>query len=158
MAAIGKKALMPNPALQPFEALIGEWQTSASHPAFPGTTFHGRTSFDWHEGGAFLVMYSEIDHPDFPAGVAIFGSDDSAETFYMLYFDERGVSRKYDVSMNGTQLKWWRDDPKFSQRFTLAIDAARNKMSGKGEMQREGGPWEADLSLNCIRAADSPDA
>ena len=40
-------------------------------------------------------------------------------------FDERGVSRKYDVSFRDDTLKWWRDAPGFSQRVTGRPYAAR---------------------------------
>jgi hypothetical protein len=148
---IGSEALIPNPALRPFEALIGRWQTAGLHPYVPGTTFHGRAAFAWHEGGAFVIMHSEIDEPDVPSGVAIFGSDDVANKYFMLYFDERGVSRKYDVSMTGNQLTWWRDDPKFSQRFTITIAADGTKMIGEGEMSRDGAAWQKDLALTYTR-------
>lgn len=146
MANIGNKASIPNPALKLFEALVGEWQTVGSHPYLPGVTLRGRVSFNWIENGAFLMTRSEIDKPEFPAGIAIFGSDDAAGKYYMLYFDERGVSRKYDVTMSGNQLKWWRDDPDFSQRSELTIENG-NRMVSKGEMSRGGAAWEADLEL-----------
>jgi uncharacterized protein DUF1579 len=148
---IGTKAVTPNPALTPFEVFIGEWKTTGSHPYLPDTVLHGRVSFEWLEGGAFLIMRSEIDEPRFPDGVAIFGSDDVEKKFFMLYFDERGVSRKYTVSMEGNQLKWWRDDPSFSQRMSITIEDDGNKMSSKGEMSRDGGAWEDDLELTYTR-------
>ena len=148
---IGSEALIPNPALQPFEALLGEWQTTGTHPYVPDTTFHGRTSFAWHEGGAFLIMRSEIDEPEIPSGVAIFGSDDTAQTYYMLYFDERGVSRKYDVTMTKDLLTWRRDESSLSQRTTIAIGDDGTTMVGRGEMSRDGGAWEDDLSLTYVR-------
>jgi hypothetical protein len=148
---IGSEALMPNPALQPFDALVGEWQTTGTHPYMPDTIFHGRTSFAWHEGGAFLIMRSEIDEPEIPSGVAIFGSDDAAKTYFMLYFDERGVSRKYDVTMTKNALTWRRDEPSLSQRSTIVVEAGGNKMVGKGEMSRDGAAWEGDLSLTYVR-------
>ena len=148
---IGSAALIPNPALKPFEVLVGEWQTTGSHPDLPDSTLHGRTSFDWLEGGAYLIMHSEIDDPNVPSGVAIFGSDDVAKKYSMLYFDERGISRKYEVTMTGNQLQWWRDEPSFSQRFTIAIEDDGNKMVGKGEMSREGAAWEKDLALTFVR-------
>jgi hypothetical protein len=89
------KAAIPNPALKPFNALVGEWKTVGTHPGLPDTTLHGHTSFAWLEGGAFLIMHSEIDEPEIPSGIAIIGSDDATDEFFMLYFDERGVSRKY---------------------------------------------------------------
>ncbi len=148
---IGSEAFIPNPALEPFKVLVGEWQTIGFHPYLPGITLHGRTTFDWLEGGAFLIMHSEIDDPNFPSGVAIFGSDDVAKKYFMLSFDERGVSRKYDVTMTGDQLKWWRDEPSFSQRFTIVIEDNSNKMVSKGEMSREGAAWEEDLALTYVQ-------
>jgi hypothetical protein len=142
---IGAKARKPNPALEPFQVIVGEWQTTGKHPYFPDTELHGRVVFEWIKGGAFLLMRSEVDHPKFPDGIAIFGSDDEAGTYSMIYFDERGVSRHHDVSVSENQIKWWRDDPKFSQRYTLEI--TKDKLVGIGEMSRDGGAWEKDLSL-----------
>jgi hypothetical protein len=146
---IGAKANIPNPALKPFEVLIGEWKSTGLHPYFPDAELHGRVIFEWIEGGAFVLMHSEIDHPKFPDGIAIFGSDDGAQAYYMIYFDERGVSRKYDVMITETQLKWWRDDKHFSQRFTM--DITKDKLVTTGEMSREGGEWEKDLSQTYIK-------
>ena len=150
---IGSKALVSNPALKPFEVFIGDWQTTGSHPYLPGITLHGRVSFEWLEGGAFLILRAEIDHPKFPDGVEIFGSDDMSKEFFMLHFDERGVSRKYNVAIAGNQLKWWRDEPSFSQRFTISIEDDGNKMASKGEMSREGAAWEDDLALTYKRTS-----
>jgi hypothetical protein len=150
---IGGEALKSNPSLRPFEVLVGDWRTTGTHPLAPGTTFHGRTSFAWHEGGAFLIMRSEIDEDGIPSGVAIFGSDDAAGTFFMVYFDERGVSRKYDVTLSGNRLVWQRDEAGFAQRNTLVINDARSRMTGTGEMSRDGGEWEGDLSLTYERVS-----
>ncbi len=59
-------ASIPNPALKSFSALIGEWKTSGTHPKIPGITLHGHTSFNWMEGGAFLVMHSKINEGKIP--------------------------------------------------------------------------------------------
>ena len=142
---IGSEALIPNPGLEPFNILIGKWKTEGSHPYIPGVILHGRTSFEWMEGGSFILMHSEIDEERIPSGIAILGSDDAIKKFFMLYFDERGVSRKYDVSLTKNKLTWWRDDPSFSQRFTILIE--KDKMIGTGEMSKEKGSWEKDLSL-----------
>src|SRR5690348_1977418 len=66
---IGSEALRANPALESFQVFVGQWQTIGSHPHLPGVTLHGRTTFDWLSGGAFLIMHSEIDNPNFPSGV-----------------------------------------------------------------------------------------
>lgn len=143
---IGAKAHKPNPALKVFEPLVGEWQTTGNHPYLPGAKLRGRASIEWAMGGAFLLLRSEIDHPEFPDGIEIVGSDDEAKTYYLLHFDERGVSRKYDMAVNGNQITWWRDDKHFAQRFTMGI--GKDKLVSYGEMSRDGGAWEKDLALD----------
>lgn len=148
---IGPEAQKRNPALEPLAALVGEWRTTGTHPLVPGTTFHGRTSFAWHEGGAFLLMRSEIDEPEIPSAVAVIGSDDAAGTFTMVYFDERDVSRRYTVEVGAGQVSWHRDEAGFAQRMVLTIDADGTRIHGQGTMSRDGGEWEPDLQLSYER-------
>lgn len=148
---IGHEASIPNPALKPLSVLIGTWKTIGTHPYVLNTTFHGHTSFEWLEGGAFLIMHSEIDEPDIPSGIAIFGSDDATGEYFMIYFDERKVSRKYQFSFNDNVLKWWRNTPDFSQRFTATIIDDGRTIIGKGEMSKKGKSWERDLDLTYTR-------
>lgn len=146
-----REASIPNPALKSLSVLIGEWDTVGAHPLIPDTTLHGRTSFEWLEGGAFLIMHSEIDEPGIPTGIAIFGSDDTSEEYFMLYFDERGVSRKCSATLNNNVFKWWRDAPGFSQRYTGTIVDGGNTMISKGELSKDGSSWEKDLELTYTR-------
>ena len=147
------EASIPNPALQRFSFLVGRWRTEGTHPYMPGTILHGEATFEWRDGGAFLVMQTQIEEPQIPSGIAIFGSDDALNQYFMLYFDERGVSRKYECDVVGNQLRWWRDSREFSQRFTITTLDDGNGMQGKGEMSREGGAWEPDLQLTYTRLA-----
>lgn len=144
-------AAIPNPYLKPLQSLVGEWRTVGSHPFFEGTELHGHATFEWIEGGAFLKQTSTIDHPDFPDGIAIIGGDIEFGEMFMLYFDERGVSRKYDFQIEGDEWKWWRDDPKFSQRYTVKIEEGGDTMTGRGEMREDGGEWKGDLNLTYHR-------
>ena len=146
-----QKASVPNPALEPFRVLIGNWNTTGTHGAIPDTILHGHASFEWFEGGAFLVMRTEIDDPRFPSTIAIFGSDDSEEEYYMLAFDERGVSRKHEVSLRDHIWKWWRNEPGFFQRYEATITDDGNTIIGKGELSKDGVSWEKDLDLTYTR-------
>ena len=148
---IGSEAQRRNPALEPLTPLIGDWRTTGTHPLVPGVTFHGRTSFAWHEGGAFLLMRSEIDEPDIPSGVAVIGSDDAAGTFSMLYFDERDISRRYTVEVGDGQIAWHRDEAGFAQRMVLSVTGHAGRIDARGTMSRDGGPWEDDLQLTYER-------
>lgn len=131
--------------------LVGEWKTVGTHPYLPGKLLHGHSSFQWLEGGAFLIRHSEIEDEHFPRDVAIFGSDDATGEFFMLYFDERKVSRKYDVSVQDNVVKWWRNAPGFSQRYTGTFTDNGNTIIGKGELSRDGTTWEPDLDLTYTR-------
>lgn len=139
------KAQIPNPALKAFDALIGEWKTASTHPAVPNKVLAGTSSFEWIEGGAFLRWYLEVDEKGFPAGMAILGSDDATGEYFMLFFDERKVSRKYEVSVNDNVLKWWRNVPGFSQRYSWTITDNGNTIIGKGELCEDGVTWGKDL-------------
>lgn len=145
------KAAIPNPALQPFALLIGEWKTVGTHPLVPNTILHGHSKFEWIEGGAFLICHSEIDKEGFPAGISIFGSDDDTGEYFMLYFDERKVSRKYNVSFKDNVLKWWRNAPGFSQRYTWTITDNGNTIISKGELSKDETTWEKDLEQTSTR-------
>ena len=68
----------------------------------------------------------------------------------MLYFDERGVSRRYMVALRNDEWRWWRDSSAFSQRYTATLKDGGNRMDARGEMNRGNG-WEPDLQLTYIR-------
>ena len=146
-----KEASKPNPALEPFHVLIGSWSTTGTHGQDPDTILHGHTSFERLENGAFLLMRSEIDDPRFPSAIAILGSDDAEGEYYMLTFDERGVSRKYLVTLHDNIWKWWRDAPGFLQRYEGIIEDGGDTIISKGELSKDGLFWEKDLDLTYER-------
>lgn len=145
------EAAKPNPSLIPLGALVGTWRTKGTHPMVPGKTFHGQSSFAWMEGGAFLIMHSRIDEREIPSAIAVFGSDDATGECSMLYFDERGVSRRYEVRIRDNVWEWWRNGPGFSQRFRGTISADGRTIVAGGELSRDGRSWEQDLSLTYTR-------
>ena len=146
------EAAKPNPALAPLGVLVGTWNTVGTHPLVPGKTFHGRTAVEWIEGGAFLIMRSQIDEPEIPSGIAILGTDDATGECAMLYFDERGVSRRYEASFRDSEWRWWRNAPGFSQRFVGSVAADGRTIVSHGEFSRDGEHWEPDLALTYTRA------
>lgn len=148
---VGLEAAKPNPALRSLSILVGRWRTSGTHPLIPDTAFHGRTTFEWVAGGAFLMMRSEIDEPEIPSAIAIFGWDDALGQGHLLYFDERNVSRRYAFTCEGSECRWWREDPGFSQRMVLTISTDGRSMVGRGAMSRDDAPWEPDLALTYTR-------
>ena len=150
---IGPEAQRPNPALEPLTPLIGRWRTTGTHPLVPGTTFHGLTSFEWVENGAFVMMRSEIDEPEIPSAVAFIGSDDAAGTLTMIYFDERDISRRYTVEAAEDEVRWHRDEAGFAQRMVFKFAADGDRLEAHGTISHDGGAWENDLQLTYERIA-----
>lgn len=147
MTEIGAEARKHNPRLEGLAPFIGTWTTEGSHRLMPGRVLKGRTSFAWHEGGAFVIMHSEIDAPEVPSGVALFGSDDG-DGIVMIYFDARGVSRHYRVTIEAGTMRWARDDAKISQRMTFTPNPEGPGFVLTGEMSENGGAWQGDLALS----------
>ena len=150
---IGAAARIPNPALKLFEPFVGRWDMGGSHGQLPDVALHGHASFEWTENGAFLMLRTELDDARFPAGITIFGSDDVQHRYSALYFDQRGVSRLLQVTIEGPVLTWWRDQPGFSQRSTNTLSADGRTIVSRGELSKDGTTWEQDLELTFTRRA-----
>ena len=145
-------SMKTNPALATLERAVGTWTVTGSHPYLQGRKLRGRVTFEAIEHGAFIRMHSKMEDAEFPEGVAIFGTDDEDEACTMLYFDERGVARRYGVALEPNGFTWSRNDPKFSQRFEVTIASDGRTMESKGTMKKAGSEWEPDLSLSYVRA------
>src|SRR6266704_202888 len=102
---VGSEALKPNPALKALEGLVGRWETLGTHPYLPAKTLHGRATFEWIEEGAFLMMRSEIDEPEIPSGVAIFGSDDATTIVSKGEMSKDGGAWEPDLELTYSQMK-----------------------------------------------------
>jgi hypothetical protein len=148
-----ERAVKTNPALAALDRAVGTWTVTGSHPYLPGRTLRGRVKFERIEDGAFLRMHSKMDDPEIPEGVSIFGTDDSDNACTMLYFDVRGVARKYDVELHANGFTWSRDTQGFAQRFRVTIAEDGGTMEGEGTMKKDGPTWEPDLRLSYVRAA-----
>ena len=140
----------PNAALAQLNVLVGEWDMQAS--IGDRTLGSGRTVFSWLESGAFLAQHSEVDQEDFPTATLLIGRDDASETYCMLYFDSRGVSRVYQMSLSATGVwKMWREAPGFFQRFTGKISPDGNRITAGWERSNNGVFWEQDFDLTYTR-------
>jgi len=148
---LASEALIPNPRLSAFKPFIGTWTTVGHHSMMPGITLHGRTRFEWHEGGGFLCVRSEIEEKGIPSAIAIIGSDDGFEELTMLYFDERAVTRRFEVTIGDGTLRWWRTAPGFSQRYVLTVGADGDTLHGVSSLSKDDATWEQDLELSYTR-------
>ena len=74
----------PNPALRGLDKLVGTWDVS-------GPTICGRVTFEWMEGGFFLVQRIDLDH----------GVSRIEGTEYIGYDESNGVFKSYVFSNQG---------------------------------------------------------
>ena len=141
---------MTQPAnLRSLNALVGEWTSEATHPAFPGLVVTGSATVAWLEGDRFLLQHTQTDHPGFPDALSVLGETD--EGFVSHYFDSRGVHRIYRFSFNDGVWRLWRDEPGFSQRFAGTFDDDGNRIAGVWELSSDGLSWKRDLEITLTR-------
>jgi len=136
------------PALEPFDALIGTWATEARHRLLDAVA-PGTTTFEWLEGGQFLVQRSQSDHELLPDGICVIGAPEDGDGLVMEYFDSRGVRRTYDISIEDGVLRIWRDAPGFDQRFWARL--ADDSFEGIFQLATTPGEWEDDLTVTYRR-------
>jgi hypothetical protein len=139
-----------DPALEPFDALIGTWDTEATHPLFDGVV-PGSVTYEWLEGGHFLVQRSSNEHELFPDAISVIGAPESGDGLVMEYFDSRGVRRTYGVSFEDGVLRIWRDAPGFEQRFSAT--PAPDSFGGLWQLAEAPGEWKDDLKAVYRRRA-----
>jgi hypothetical protein len=137
-----------DPSLEPFEALIGTWNTEASH-RLVDEVVRGSVTFEWLEGAHFVVQRSHNDHELFPDAISVIGAPESGDGLVMEYFDSRGVRRTYNVSIKDGVLRWWRDAPGFDQRFTATL--GHDVCEGMHQIAETPGDWQDDMKVTYRR-------
>jgi hypothetical protein len=133
-----------DPRLEPFEAMIGTWDTVATHPQFEGSV-PGTVSLEWLEGGHYVIQRSRNEHELFPDAICVIGPPETGDQLLMEYFDSRGVRRTYAIAIEDGVLRVWRDQPGFDQRMqaTLADDG----FEAQYQLAETPGEWRDDLKM-----------
>ena len=141
-----------DPRLEPFDILVGTWATEATHPMYDGVV-RGETTWEWLEGGQFLVQRSRTDVELFPDSLSVIGAPEAGDGLVMEYFDSRGVRRTYRISFDDGVLRIWRDDPSFAQRFSTT--PAPDRFGGVWQLARTPGDWKDDLAITYVSSRRS---
>jgi hypothetical protein len=136
----------PTTTLRQFDILIGDWDMVGIHPGFPSAV-HGHSSFEWLQDGSLLLWHFNWERSGPPSAVSVVGHDDSSAACVLLYSDERGVARIYQMSLDAGVWKMWRDSAGFSQRVTGTFSEDGNTITCHGELSRDGSQWEQDLDV-----------
>jgi hypothetical protein len=135
-----------NLALQDLGFLIGDWTIKILPCAEADSIVRGRTRFEWAEGGAFLAMRTNPGPGGPPPSISLIGRDETGDAYRMLYFNERGESRVYNMSFEADTLKIWRSTPRFFQRFEGKL-AGNGKICAQVEKCLDGLNWKPDFQI-----------
>ena len=127
----------PRAKLEPFQALICEWTIEMTHPMVEDTVIRGRATYEWLEGGRFLIQRAVNEHPDFPDSLCVIGVIESENDLSMQYFDLRGVHRAYAIGFDGRELTLRRDAP--GVRPARQRKAQRRGLDSRRHLATEGG-------------------
>jgi hypothetical protein len=134
-------------ALRTLDVLVGEWKTTA-----PGMAAEGITTFDWLEGGGFLIERSTVDRPEFPNAICIIGPTGPGGALQQHYFDSRGVARVYEMTLANGSWTLYRAGPDWPQRYVGELSPDDNAITGRWERgEKPGDALEQDFDLNFTR-------
>jgi hypothetical protein len=142
-----------NPAITQLQFLAGAWDMELSEASFlpdPDAKARGSVIFDWIEQGAALVM--RMGDAATHTATWVIGRDDSEPDYYVLYADDRGVSRVYRMSLRDCTWRIWRTTPEFSQRFDADVSAGQTEINGSWQTSLDGGKtWKHDFKVRYSR-------
>ncbi len=99
------------------------------------------------EDGAVLVLRQSEHSGNPPSARWAIGRDGSGPDYKVLYSDQRGVSRVYDMSFSEGLWRMRRDNPGFSQRFEGRVSPDRKTIVSHWEKSFDGTTWEHDFDI-----------
>ena len=128
------------------EVFVGTWTVTITNQWWlddPTTVTTGSATCEWM-GDSFLRMQAEIDGT--PSWDFVFGRSDARDEFIVLYHDERGVLRVFDLTLDDTGWVMSREDPDFHQRLLARVEG--NRMIGEADASEDAGvTWRKDFDL-----------
>jgi hypothetical protein len=144
---------MRNEALQQLDGLIGDWKLSMADAWFldeKDIEDAGSASISWLDD-AFVVLSGTLG-TDQSTWRWVIGRSDAREQLVLLYHDERGVCRLFDMTFADGQWTLVREDPDFHQRFIATVEPDR--ITGRWEASEDfGTTWRKDFDLIFQRRA-----
>ena len=146
-------------ALARLDVLVGEWAIEArfpgDQPAAEGGP-RGRSRLEWDLGRQVLLQRTEVPVPEAPDSLTVVSTDLQTGAYTQHYYDSRGVTRLYAMTLDDGVWTLTRESPDFSpldfaQRFTGRFSADATTISGAWEKRldgsRDGQHWQHDFDL-----------
>jgi hypothetical protein len=138
------------PGHHDLDVLVGEWSVELPSPDGSEATSRGRSVFEWVLGRSYLLQRTEAPVPEAPDTLAVVSAADDG--FLLHYYDSRGVTRLYEMTLAGGVWRLERNAADFSplpfhQRFTGTFSDDRTVVHGTWETSPDGVSWERDFDL-----------
>ncbi|CAN5769005.1 hypothetical protein BH11MYX2_BH11MYX2_14610 [soil metagenome] len=124
--------------------LLGTWRHEAMIPGF-AKPFVSTVRFTWIVKDMLLLMKSKGQKGGPPSCTGVLGADDANNELQMLYCDERGVTRIYDVTLNKTEFTWERKAKGFSQKLVCKFSKDGRSIAGEAFKAVNGGRMQHDM-------------
>ena len=140
----------PTRSLKQLGVLVGKWAMVGTHPAFASAA-HGISTFEWLAEDALLIWHFDWQQPGPPSAISVIGRDDSTDACCVLYSDERGVGRIYQMTLEHGEWKMWRETTGFSQRMTGRFSDDGKTITVRGLLSHDSSRWEQDLDVTYSR-------
>jgi len=86
------------------------------------------------------------------ANRAVRSRHDAQADFHVLYADDRGVSRIYEMNFSAPDWVMWRTTPEFSRRFEAVAASDARTITGAWRKSLDGrNTWEHDFNVDYVR-------
>jgi hypothetical protein len=151
------------PGLEALWPLVGKWHTEGAQlesPLGPASPFVAVETFEWLDGGHFLVHRLDGRFGKQPAACIEIMGKDANGLFAQTFYNDGNVSR-WKLAERGQQLVMtgsWPSDSRdaFEIRYTMTITDLGNTLEGKWEYARGGEGFETFLEARATKALPLP--
>jgi hypothetical protein len=130
----------PAPELKSMEVLIGKWNNEIQFKSDPDNEGTGWVTYEWMEGGFFIVEHFEQTFKKERAhkGISIIDYDRQSQTCLSHFFDSHGNIRTYKLSIRDGVFMitgaW--------ERYKGEISEDGDTITGTWEQAKDGSNWE----------------
>jgi Protein of unknown function (DUF1579) len=140
----------PNSALKSLDVMVGTWNLKGRESG-PDGEIHGQVTFEWLEGGFYLVQCVDVDHIGQKiTGVEYIGYDESNEALKSYFFSNHGpgpfggVALEYVWEVGEDTLTIWGGFAGSPADFKGKFSDDRDTITGCWEWP--GGGYEATMT------------
>ena len=140
-----------SPELAALDVFVGRWNVAVPFPDAPP----GQLEFSWALEGRYLLQQSAVPDSPVPSTMCLIDVDDKG--YLQHYFDSRGVTRLYRMTLEGGVWTLSRTEADFSplnfaQRYVGTFSADGATIEGRWEQSHDlGATWEVDFPITYTR-------